>query len=246
MFQTPFQEKKVIFENILKSDANAIIKIEVMSQMQSVNFNDKKDLLLLAMQTDDIKISQSIAQSFQKIPADFKPEYERLLEDKSYITREIALLNLCEIFPLEISKYLEISKNWIGFNNKNLRITWLFLTLKNPTYQPENQKYFMTELINYSESNFDSSIRQNALESLLIINSENEKVLHQLVNATTHHKWQFVKFGKDTIRLLLKSEKFKILFLETKPFFRKPANAMAKHLFDFLFATTIFLYFVGL
>ncbi len=217
MFKTPFQEKKVIFENILKSDANAIIKIEVMSQMQSVNFNDKKDLLLLAMQTDDIKISQSIAQSFQKIPADFKPEYERLLEDKSYITREIALLNLCEIFPLEISKYLEISKNWIGFNNKNLRITWLFLTLKNPTYQPENQKYFMTELINYSESNFDSSIRQNALESLLIINSENEKVLHQLVNATTHHKWQFVKFGKDTIRLLLKSEKFKILFQSLLP-----------------------------
>ena len=75
----------------------------------------------------------------------------------------------------------------------------------------------MAELINYTSANYDSSIRQAALESLLAINSENEKVLQSLVNATTHNKWQFVKFGKDTIRLLIKDKKFRKLFVDLIP-----------------------------
>ena len=44
-----------------------------------------------------------------------------------------------------------------------------------------------------------------------------EKVLSSLVNATTHHKWQFVAFAKNTIRAMLKNEKFKAAFQELLP-----------------------------
>jgi hypothetical protein len=45
----------------------------------------------------------------------------------------------------------------------------------------------------------------NKIENLLFINNKDQNVLPNLVNAMTSHKWQFSKFGKDKIRLLLKN-----------------------------------------
>ena len=208
----PFQEKKNTFEKILKSDAHHLIKAEVITKLKKEDFNTIKEFLIIAMEKNNIKVRQEIAQFFYTIPLDFKSEYESLLYDKSYTTQEIALQNLCRNFPLDIKKYLEIAKNWVGFNNKNLRITWLKIALENPDFETTNQTNFKNELIDYCAPNYDSSIRQNALEVLIVTNPENEKVLQSLVNATIHHKWQFVKFGKDAIRTLMKQENYRKLF----------------------------------
>jgi aminopeptidase N len=173
--------------------------------------------LKIAMQSKDIHIRQVIAETMTTIPKDFKLQYESLLEDKSYNTREIALTKLCKQFPNEVTNYLNLSKDWVGFNNKNLRIIWLSIALKNPNYEAAKQTDFKNELITYSSTNYDSYIRQNALEILLAIFPENENVLISLINATTHHKWQFVKFGKDSLRILIKNEKFRKIFQNLIP-----------------------------
>ena len=217
MFKISFLEKKLIFENILKSDAYYSIKQEVIYQLANIPFEEKRSLIQMAMQTNNVEVRQAVAENLQSIPIDFKIQFESLLDDKSYRTREIALVNLCQQFPNEVEAYLNQSQNWIGFNNKNLRIAWLSIALKNPNYEPAKQSDFMSELINYTSLNYDSSIRQNALEALLVLNPENEKVLQSLVNATTHHKWQFIKFGKDNIRSLIKDEKFREIFADLIP-----------------------------
>ena len=216
-YELPFVQKKLEFENILKSNAFYPIKQEIIYQLANVAFDEKKELLVLALMTNNLQVRQAIAETVETIPLDFKSQFESLLADESYRTREIVLTKLCQQFPNDVAFYLNQSKNWVGFNNKNLRITWLGIALKNPDYETQNQKDFSMELMDYSSPNFDSSIRQNALEVLVISNPENEKVLQSLVNATTHHKWQFVKFGKDTIRTLLKQEKFRKLFQDMIP-----------------------------
>ena len=213
----PLTEKKILFETILKSDVYYPIKQEVVLQLETITFDEKKELLELAMNTNDLKIRQTIAQNLQVIPLDFKLEYESLLQDKSYFTQKIVLENLCKNFPTETSKYLDISKNWIGFNDKDLRITWLKLAIQSPNYQLENKTKFYEELLSYTATNFDSGVRENALEVMLKINPNDEKFLVSLINATTHHKWQFVKFGKETIRNLIKKEEFKKLFVDLIP-----------------------------
>ena len=217
MNEISFVEKKLIFENILKSNAYYPIKQEVIYQLADITFEKKRELLQIAMTTNDVQVRQAIAETLQSIPVDFKTQYESLLDDKSYKTREIVLANLCQQFPKDVAIYLNQSQNWIGFNNRNLRITWLTIALKNPDYESAKQSDFMAELINYTSTNYDSSIRQTALQSLLTIDTENEKVLQSLVNATIHNKWQFVKFGKDTIRSLIKDEKFRKLFFDLIP-----------------------------
>jgi aminopeptidase N len=46
---------------------------------------------------------------------------------------------------------------------------------------------------------------------------KNSEVLKNLVNGTTHHKWQFVKYCRDEIRGLLKKENVKEIFQNIFP-----------------------------
>ncbi|MFM9989144.1 M1 family metallopeptidase [Flavobacterium sp.] len=212
-----FLDKKNQFETILKSNAFYPIKQEVIYQLAAISFDEKKELIQIAMQSGDVNIRQAVAETTPKISLEFKEQYESFLDDKSYTTREIALQNLWTQFPKNRIELLEKSKNWQGRNDKNLRILWLTLALGTKEYEPTKKAELYNEIINYASTSFDSSIRQNALEILIKIKPSDERFLQSLVNATTHHKWQFVKFAKETIRGMIKREEFRKSFENLLP-----------------------------
>jgi aminopeptidase N len=207
-----FLEKQSVFEKTMQSDVYFPIKEEIMYQIESVSFADKANLLRMAMATNDVNVRQAIANISSKIPLEFKVEFETLLDDKSYITREVALSSLWAQFPEDQIKYLEKSKNWVGFNDKNLRILWLTLALGTKDYELDNKAKYYDELLNYCSPKFESSVRQNAIENLLFINDKDKNVLPFLVNSLVSHKWQFSKFGREKIRLLLKNQNIRTYF----------------------------------
>src|SRR5690606_21035152 len=137
--------------------------------------------------------------------------YEALLDDKSYQTQEIALYFLWKNFPENRSAYLDKSKNWIGFNDYNLRTLWLSLALSTTNYS-NNPELLIEELIAFSSTKYEAATRQNAIEKLIAFKIINDQVLSNLVNSTTHHMWQFSKYGRDTIRLLLKNSEMRTMF----------------------------------
>ena len=200
----PLREKALFFEKIMQSDADISIKIAILQQLKNENFENKKQLLALGLDTKNVQVRQFVAASMSKIPDSFRDQYETLLQDRSYETREIALLALWNNFPLERFRYLNMSKNWIGFNDYNLRILWLALALTTPSYTNDRQA-IENELVNYASPNFEANIRQSAIEKLISFNMINDIVLKNLVNAATHHMWQFSKFGRDNLRTLLKN-----------------------------------------
>jgi aminopeptidase N len=204
----PLAEKYDFFEKTLQSDVYFTVKASIIGQLQKEKFEDKKQLLQLALQTQNIQVRQAVASTLQKIPEDFRTEYETLLDDKSYQTQELALFYLWNSFPANRFRYLEKSKDWIGFNDFNLRILWLSLAVAMPEYNA-NKEVYVHELVNYSSPNYEATTRQNALEYLINFNIINEEVLKNLINATTHHMWQFSKFGRENIRLLLKSSEMR-------------------------------------
>lgn len=213
----PFSDKKEKFEFILKSDAFYPIQEEVIYQLAEVAYEEKKELLQLALSTQNLKVRQAIARIIVEIPTDFQSDYESLLSDESYITKEIALGTLWKLFPANQSIYLNQSKNWIGFNDKNLRILWLTLALMTKDYESENKVNFYDELMQYSSLKYESSIRQNALTNLLFLNPNDQNILKNLVNVTTHHKWQFTLFARNQIRELLKTDRHRAYFDEMLP-----------------------------
>jgi aminopeptidase N len=212
MAHIPFAEKKDKFIETLKTAVNYPIKQEIVYQLQDIPFSDKLDLLKLAMRTNDIKVRQAVIQSLNEIPAEFKLEFESLLEDKSYITQEIALNKLWLQFPEDQVKLLDKTKEWVGFNDHNLRILWLTLALKTKNYQLDKKVIFYQELLDYASPNNESLTRQNALTNLIYLDSNDENYLGYLVNALTNHRWQFNKFAKEKIRLFLKNKNHRIYF----------------------------------
>ena len=209
-----FAENKEKYKELLQSTVFYPVKSEVIFQMKDVPFADKKELLLLALLTNDIKVRQAVAEFTTDIPIEFKANYESLLDDNSYDTKEIAFMNLWKNFPNEKSSYLAKAKNWIGSNNKSLRILFLTFSIENESAE---MKEYYKELVDYTSAKYETSVRQNAIFNALIIQPKNEIVLKNVVNATTHYKWQFSKFGREKIRELLRKDGYRSLFENLVP-----------------------------
>ena len=202
---TPFAEKKDFLMKVMQSDVYYTVKESVIFQLRKESYDDIKELLAVAMATKNWSIRQKIANLFPKVPEAFKADYETLLTDASYQTQEIALFQLWNSFENDRVRYLDQTKNWIGFNDYNLRITWLALALNTPNYNTDAAA-LVKELIQYSSLDFEASTRQNALESLIYLDLFNTTIWKNLANATTHHLWQFSKFARDAIRKQIKQE----------------------------------------
>ena len=205
----PLSEKKDFFKKIMQSEVHFTVKEAILNQLKNENWEEKKTLFTLALATKNVQLRQAVAASFNEIPESFRTQYETLLDDKSYQTQEIALYNLWNNFPEQRSQYLDKSKAWMGFNDFNLRTLWVTLALSTPNYAFDKQA-LETELIQYSSIDYQANTRQNALEKLLFFKIINDVVLGNLVNATTHHMWQFSKFGRDNIRKLLQSPEMRV------------------------------------
>lgn len=203
MKKIPFKDKYQFFKDILTSNVFAPVKEEIIYQIQSVPFEEKEALLQLAMQTNAISVRQAIVATTNNIPENFKNEMATTLSDSSYITRELSLGIHWKNYPSEQKSLLENTKEWVGFNDKNLRILWLALALRTPDFEFDNKVVYYDELLDYSSSKFETSIRQNALDNLFFINPNDTNYLPNLINALVSHKWQFSKFAKEKIRILL-------------------------------------------
>ena len=213
---TPLSDKKDFFIKILQSDVYFSAKEAIVAQLENEKYEDKKELLRLALATNNVQVRQTVAATLNAIPEEFRLDYETLLDDKSYQTREIALYNLWQDFPNNRIDYLEKTKNWVGFNDYNLRILWLFLSIATKQYSID-KNLLINELKNYASINYETSTRQNALEKLLALDLKDDTVLKNIINATTHYQWQFSKFGRDSIRTLLKNQQMRVSFERILP-----------------------------
>jgi len=214
--KTPLPEKIEFLRKTLESNVYETVKEAIVNQIETEKYEAKKELLLIALQTNNVQVRQAVAGSLSKIPEDFRTHYETLLDDKSYQTHEIALFYLWKNFPDHRTEYLNKSKNWIGFNDFNLRTLWLSLALSTPDYS-DNPDVLANELISFSSVKYEATTRQNALEKLIAFKIINDQVLSNLVSATTHHMWQFSKYGRDTIRVLLKNYEMRASFERILP-----------------------------
>lgn len=214
-----FAENKEKYRELLTSNVFYPVKAEILYQLAAVPFADKKELLHLALQTKDIKVRQAVAEFNSDIPLEFKSEYETLLDDASYDTRQIAFMNLWKNFPESRNDYLIKAKNWVGSNDKSLRVLYImsFLNYAGSQEKEDQNLELRSELISYTSPAYESTVRQNALANALVTMSKNPEVLKNLVNATTHYKWQFSKFGRDKIRELLLRDGYRSLFENLLP-----------------------------
>jgi aminopeptidase N len=229
MRKKPFAENKEKFKELLQANLFYPVKSEIIYQLKDIPFPDKKDLLFLALQTNDIKTRQAVGEFTDEIPLEFKADYESLLDDQSYDTKEIAFMNLWKNFPNDRAKYLDKAKDWIGNNDKSLRILFLTFSIENESASAAD---YYKELAAYTSPKYETAVRQNAIVNVLTINPKDENVLKNLINATTNYRWQFSKFGRDKIRELLRQEGFSTEFEKLLPELPEAEKVQLQKLLD--------------
>lgn len=212
----PFSEIKESFEEIMQSDVYFPIKKEILYQCEMVSLEDKQELIDLALATNNIEVRQAVAQTVNAIPNSFKAQFETLLNDESYITREIALFKLWKNFKNDQLTYVQLSNNWKGLNY-NLKIANLTLKLVTKGISSSEKMKAIAELEKMTQLPYESGVRQAAIETILGLQIPSEQVYISLIEATLHHKWQFVKFGKNKLRAALSDDIKRQQLLSLKP-----------------------------
>ncbi|WP_405207080.1 M1 family metallopeptidase [Aquimarina sp. LLG6339-5] len=195
---------------------NEYLGQEVIYQLEGDTSQEALALFTKAFETNNIYVRQAIANTMSSIPKSLQKQYESLLEDQSYATIEPALYHLWANFPSERSRYLEQTKDIIGFNDKNVRILWLVLALSTKEYQSEKHQEFYTELSGYSSSKHHFSTRENAFTYLESLQAFSDQSLIDLVDGAVHYNWRFRNFCRKVLDNLLKSPNFQKKYVDLK------------------------------
>jgi len=203
------------FKAIINSQVFYTVKQEIVYQSQNLSEEKQLELLKLALETNDLKVRQAVAEILSKITYSFKADFETLLNDKSYITREIALFRLWTNFEQDRERLVELSKDWTGLNY-NLKIAHLTLKIVGSNNNESRRQNAVEELESYTKLPYETSVRQPTLETLIKLGITSDVVLVELINASMHHKWQFVKFAKDNIRALISNDEIREKFILLK------------------------------
>lgn len=205
---TPFQQKKNQLLSLMQDAVYFPIRQEILYQIETIPFADKQEFIALALNSNDVKVRQTLIETIDYIPNESKSKFETLLTDKSYITREITLYRLFKNFPEEREKYLDLAKNWEGLNY-NLKLAYLTLHFVNNLENNLSNESILSELTKFIKEPFEAKTRENALDILIQFQMISDEVLFSLIDLSMHHKWQTVKYAKDTLRTLIKNPTYK-------------------------------------
>ncbi|CAN0510497.1 unnamed protein product, partial [Scytosiphon promiscuus] len=125
-----------------------------------------QDFIRELLGNESMLVRQALATSIVQLPLDLKSEYESLLNDGSYVTKEEMLYKLWINYPNDREKYLNWTKGIIGFSNKNIRILWLTLALLTKDYEPNNTNEYYLELSRYTSPVYTNEVRLGAFQFL--------------------------------------------------------------------------------
>lgn len=207
-------------------------KREIIFQLHDVPYDQAKEFYDYVADSKNVKIRQALAQIISEIPADFKEKYTKFLDDKSYITREIVLKNLWIQDEAGRAQLLDKTSSWKGFNDLNLRITWLMFALSTENYHNDKKPHWYSELENFAYNKYNSNVRTNAINAMWYLNKYDSNTLPHLVNALVHHNSRFQKFGRDAIIRLTEKKEFKEHFRKLIPYLPQDEHDALKKLID--------------
>lgn len=223
--EVPLDQKKEQLSLALGFPVNDYIGQQVVHQLALEDPLNAFELYKKAFETNNHFVRQSIATSLYEVPLALKSNYESLLEDDSYLTREAAFYNLWMNFPSDRSLYLQRLKNQEGFYDKNIEILWLALNLATPEFEPETQQAVFEELTGYTNPGYSFYVRRNAFQYLFQLNAFGPESILHLLEGTEHPVWRFRSFSRQLTEELIRSGEYQEVFEQLIPYLPKGQQA---------------------
>lgn len=169
----------------------------------------RDSLWSFALSEGNVHTRQGVALAADSIGSYLRPQFETLLNDRSYITVQEALMKLWIEFPEKRSQYLEQTAQMQGFADRSLRILWLGLALFTEEYREEAVEHFH-ELTAYTGPGYQFETRQQAMNMLYETGGFTQGSLLNLLQGLEHPSWQFSRFCRNMLDRLMGSPEIRI------------------------------------
>lgn len=186
-----------------------LTKSEIIRQisLQDKNLANEisRKIIVSAINDNDAWVRRAAIENFEIIPKIAKNEFEKLLKDSSYTTIMLALDKLSKSFPEHTAKYLDATKNEIGWRGNNIRIKWLEIAINS------GKTKHIKELIDYSSMSFEFETNINAFEAMVRLNLFDEAILENLMRGLFHWNFKLKNAASDALKYYYKQNKFKEL-----------------------------------
>lgn len=223
---TPLAAKKIQLKSAL-TFPNDFIGQEAVYQLMDEPISEALPLYKNAFESNNLYVRQAVALSLQIIPKELQNDYEGLLNDDSYVTKEAALYQLYMQFPEKQIEYLNKTQGIEGFQNKNIRQLWLALALITDGYNNSEKVNYLNELKNYTSTEYSFEIREKAFEYVDQLNLWDTESLKNLVEACVHPTWRFSKASKKLLGKVLQNREY---YQATKVLGRQVSEKAANYL----------------
>lgn len=206
--QVPFQNKKRELLTTLTFPGDYKGQ-EAIFQLSGEPISETLPLYKRGFESNNLYVRQAIALSMDSIPKQLQQDFESLLDDASYVTREAALYTLWLNFPEKREVYLSKTDKLIGFQDKNLRQLWLVLALLDSNYRADKSEAYTSELKSYTSEAYSFEIRKIAFGYVDELQLWDEVTLKNLVNASGNHAWRFRNYARKLLEKVLNNETFR-------------------------------------
>ena len=203
-----FDKKKELLRQTLTLPDDYIGQ-EAVYQLAGEPISETLPLYELGFNSNNRFVRQAIAISVSQVPEALRADYETLLNDDSYVTREAALMALWASFPNHRNEYLDKLEGIVGFADKNIETLWLALSLATPDYKENLKQQNYQQLVNYTGEEFSFEIREHAFQYLYQLQLYEEQSLTNLVSGCLHHNWRFAQSCRGILDMLLEDTKWK-------------------------------------
>ena len=176
----PVAQKINILINCFAKETFQLTKSEIISQLSDDRTDPSINLFRIALNDTDASVRKAVLKNVVPIPTSLQPEFEKALNDYSYLNQDLALQNLCQSFPENTQKYLEMTKPFTGWRGMNIRMRWLEIAINS------GKKEFLPELISYTGPQFEFETRVNAFMVLKRLRYIDDVVLANAKSASQH------------------------------------------------------------
>jgi aminopeptidase N len=187
----PVSQKRVLLDDCYRKETFHLTRSEIIDQLSSDRSDVSIELFRRALNDTDANVRKAILNDVFPIPGSLQAEAEKALKDYSYLNQELALQSLCQSFPENADKYLEMTKSLKGWRGLNIRMKWLGIAIG------KGKTEFLPELVKYSGPEFEFETRMNALSVMKKLRYIDEITLANASSASQHWNNKLRDAGKE-------------------------------------------------
>lgn len=168
-----------------------LTKSENIHQISQDQTDSSLTILRMALNDPDANVRKTALREVSPIPLSLRNDFEKALNDSSYLNIELALQNLCTSFPEKTDNYLDQTKSLTGWRGLNIRMKWLEIAIRS------GKNEFLPELVSYTGPKYEFETRINSLLALKRLQYKDAVTLENARSASKHWNSKLRDAGKE-------------------------------------------------